>query len=139
MEPSTLFRDNTKSCKVCGRLLSETYPDELCPGCKENALFDQVREFVRAHDVTEYQVSEHFGIPMEKIKKWIREGRIEYKEQGNTAMTGMYCGRCGAPVTFGTLCPKCLKLMNGQKKGYSMENGKQVDAERMHFLDDGNK
>ena len=29
------------------------------------------------------QVAEHFGIPQKKVKAWIKEGRIEYKEDGD--------------------------------------------------------
>ena len=49
----------------------------------------------------EYEVAEHFHIPLRQIKEWIREGRIEYHEV-NTASTisGMHCQRCGAPVSL---------------------------------------
>ena len=68
-----------------------------------------------------------------EVKEWIREGRIEYHEV-NTASTisGMHCQRCGAPVSFGTLCPNCLKLMNTQ--GRSVAPAISPDS-RMHYLD----
>ena len=70
-------------CKNCGRVLSPTYEAELCPTCEENQLFDKVRDYIRKNDVTEMQVAEHFGIPQKKVKAWIKEGRIEYKEDGH--------------------------------------------------------
>lgn len=70
-------------CKNCGRVLSPTYEAELCPTCEENQLFDKVRDYIRKNDVTEMQVAEHFGIPQKKVKAWIKEGRIEYKEDGD--------------------------------------------------------
>ena len=83
----------------------------LCPTCQEAQLFRNVRDYIRANTVNEYEVAEHFHIPLRQIKEWIREGRIEYHEV-NTASTisGMHCQRCGAPVSFGTLCPNCLPL-----------------------------
>jgi predicted amidophosphoribosyltransferase len=46
----------------------------------------------------------------------------------------MHCQRCGAPVTFGTLCPQCLKLLNGNVKGYQVQQ-RSSTSERMRFLD----
>ena len=107
--------DKYKYCEFCGRTLPKHYEGTLCPTCQEAQLFRNVRDYIRANTVNEYEVAEHFHIPLRQIKEWIREGRIEYHEV-NTASTisGMHCQRCGAPVSFGTLCPNCLKLMNTQ-------------------------
>ena len=117
-----------KYCKNCGRVLSPTYEAELCPTCEENQLFDKVRDYIRKNDVTEMQVAEHFGIPQKKVKAWIKEGRIEYKEDGDKrALVSIRCARCGAKVTFGTLCSRCLKIMkleNTQKGKEENEKGK---------------
>ena len=81
----------------------------------------------------EYEVAEHFHIPLRQIKEWIREGRIEYHEVDTAStISGMHCQRCGAPVSFGTLCPNCLKLMNTQ--GRSVAPAISPDS-RMHYLD----
>mgnify|MGYP002536908986 FL=1 len=117
-----------KYCKNCGRVLSPTYEAELCPTCEENQLFDKVRDYIRKNDVTEMQVAEHFGIPQKKVKAWIKEGRIEYKEDGDKrALVSIRCAKCGAKVTFGTLCSRCLKIMkleNTQKGKEENEKGK---------------
>ena len=133
-EKKGLF-ENYRQCALCGRRLAHSYEDDYCPACQEFKLLREVKDYIRANDVNEYQVAEHFQIPLKQVKEWIREGRIEYRqnpEQGT--ISGMHCLRCGAPVTFGTLCPKCLKLLNGNIKGYE---GKQSKAEddRMRFLD----
>ena len=96
--------DKYKYCEFCGRTLPKHYEGTLCPTCQEAQLFRNVRE-----------------------------GRIEYHEV-NTASTisGMHCQRCGAPVSFGTLCPNCLKLMNTQ--GRSVAPAISPDS-RMHYLD----
>ena len=96
--------DKYKYCEFCGRTLPKHYEGTLCPTCQEAQLFRNVRDYIRANTVNEYEVAEHFHIPLRQIKEWIREGRIEYHEV-NTASTisGMHCQRCGAPVSFGTL------------------------------------
>lgn len=126
-------------CRCCGRVLSPTYEKEYCPMCEENRLFDEVREFIRKNDVTEQQVAAHFGIPQKKVKGWIKEGRIEYKEDGDIkALVSLRCERCGAPVTFGTLCRKCLKIMNSGKYEYTGNVDKNKDN-KMRFLDGDEK
>ena len=78
MENTHLFQ-NSKYCKVCRRALPSDFEAELCPGCEENELFNRVKDFIRSRDVTEYQVADEFGLPLRKVKGWIKEGRIEYK------------------------------------------------------------
>ena len=108
------FSDNYKRCEFCGRPLPLDYEEDFCPSCVENNLFREVKEFIRTHDVNEYQVAAHFQIPVRQVKHWIREGRIEYKENtiGQSSLSGLRCEKCGSPVSFGTLCPKCLKTIN---------------------------
>ena len=100
--------ENYTYCKSCKRPLPLTYKEEYCPLCKEQQLFQEVREYIRSHDVNEYQVAVQFNLPVSKIKEWIREGRIEYKKSPERQIT-MHCQLCGAPLSFGTLCQKCLK------------------------------
>ena len=116
-----------KQCKLCQRSLPISYKDSICPACQERNLFNEVREFIRSHEVNEYEVAAHFDIPIGQVKAWIKEGRIEYKENSTPSIMGVHCQRCGAPVSFGTLCPKCLKVLNGNKgygKTYRSDNHK---------------
>ena len=70
--------DKYKYCEFCGRTLPKHYEGTLCPTCQEAQLFRNVRDYIRANTVNEYEVAEHFHIPLRQIKEWIREGRIEY-------------------------------------------------------------
>lgn len=126
--------NNYKQCAVCKRPLPKDYKEDLCPHCLESQLFNEVKDYIRSNDVNEYEVAEHFSIPLRQVKAWIRDGRIEYKQNETNKIAGLHCQRCGAPVTFGTLCPKCLKLMNGHK-GYSGGYTAGTDGDRMHYLD----
>lgn len=100
-----------KYCKMCRKALPPLSDREYCYACEELLLFDKVREFVRNNDVNEYQVAEYFDIPVRMVKQWIKEGRIEYKEKDKAGIMSNYCSRCGQPVSFGTLCPQCLRLL----------------------------
>ncbi len=68
-----------KNCARCGKILPESYEKDFCRKCEEEELFIQVREYIRDNDVTEMEVAEYFNIPKQKIKEWIREGRIQHR------------------------------------------------------------
>lgn len=132
VEQASLF-DNMKFCAVCHRSLPESYEEELCPVCQENQLFGQVREYIRANDVNEYQVAEHFDIPRRQVKKWIEEGRIEYKEQ-EKHIKNLHCSVCGEPISYGSLCQKCYREKYHTKSAYATLRA-VTDEDKMRFLD----
>ena len=134
MDHTKSLFNNFNQCANCKRPLPRDYKEELCPRCMDLVLFSEVKNFIRENDVNEYEVAAHFDIPLKQVKAWIREGRIEYKEKGSASISSLHCQRCGAPVTFGSLCPKCLKLLNG-KKGYQTFNSGSNGSEKMRFFD----
>ncbi len=129
------FSKGEHSCPQCGRLLPATVPKgEICPACRELNLFADVREYIRQNDVNEFEVAIHFNIPRDKVKEWINEGRIEYKEEGGTRfLVHGHCELCGAPIAFGSLCSQCMrKVADKQKQGFAII--KPIDEDdRMRF------
>lgn len=97
-------------CKRCGRLLPDIYGDDLCPSCQEAELFSEVKDFIRENDVREMDVAEHFDIPISKVRRWIREGRIQYKGDVGQSISGVYCQICGKPIDFGNVCSECHRM-----------------------------
>lgn len=123
--------DGIKYCVQCGRTLNTLYKDDICPECKEINLFSEVKEYIRSNDVREADVAEHFNIPIRKVRDWIKEGRIHYKDNGDTTVSTVYCQICGKPIDFGSVCSECRKLQKLQvvakRYGDAQEAG-------MHFL-----
>lgn len=127
-------------CKSCGKRLPMSYKDDYCPACLDMMLLQEVKEYIRKNDVNEYQVAEHFGIPLRQVKEWIRDGRIEYRvKSGDSSGTinGIFCQNCGSGINFGTLCPKCLNALNRSKqRGFAVGTPTSPGAsDRMHYLD----
>lgn len=129
-----------KQCKFCNRPLPIKYEDDLCPKCRENQLFIDVRDYIRKHEVNEFEVASHFNIPLRKVRDWIREGRIEYKatdaEMG-MILANLRCEICGAPVQFGVLCTKCSRNLHA-KKGYGAATLND-EISKMRFFDKNEK
>ena len=103
-----------KRCKQCGHALSESYTQEICPRCQEINLFAEVKDYIRENDVREMDVAEHFDIPIGQVRKWIREGRIQYRGENGKTLSGVHCQICGKPIEFGTLCPECHRMQGLQ-------------------------
>ena len=132
MQTENNISDKFKYCEFCGRALPKHYEGTLCPACQEAQLFRNVRDYIRANTVNEYEVAEHFHSPLRQVKEWIREGRIEYQDSNPAStISGMHCQRCGAPISFGTLCPNCLKLLNAQVNAAAPAYSPDT---RMHYL-----
>lgn len=125
---------NYKSCTVCSRPLPADYEKDFCPDCEEEALFKEIREYIRNNRVTEFELAEVFGIPQSKVRKWIKEGRIEYVNEENK-VTSTKCARCGAKITFGTLCTECMRAVNNKDVSVFVK-GHKNDEHRMRYLTD---
>ncbi len=108
------FFSRCKTCVKCGRPLPNDYRFEMCAACEDTELFDRVRDFIREHDVNEIQVAEHFGISRRKIHAWIREGRIQYKD--DATKFSIHCRACGRKINFGEYCTNCLRKGGGDIK-----------------------
>lgn len=134
MAPNPKLFQTYNECEYCKRPLPLSYPEKLCPNCKEAMLFHDVKDYIRENNVNEFEVAAHFQIPLKQVKAWIREGRIEYRtDNPSGTISRVFCQHCGAPISFGTLCPKCLKLMN-QNKGFGVQSP-DSDHTKMHYLD----
>lgn len=77
-----IFEENMRQrnvCPNCGKPIARSYKEKMCPACLDEVLYPQVKEYILHHSVTELEVAEHFDIPLQKVRSWIRDGRIEYK------------------------------------------------------------
>ena len=100
-----------KHCQNCNAVLPPDHKGSFCSSCSEYLLFQDVKDFIRSGDYTEYDVAQFFNIPLSQVRKWIREGRIQYKEDSLNNIT-LHCQICGAQIMFGTVCAKCMKAQN---------------------------
>ena len=154
MEQQHDLFDEDLHCELCNRTLPANSKSTVCAFCAEQLLFSEVKDYIRENDVTEYDVAQHFDIqaqalqfldehfegfghhghfdiPIQQVKRWIREGRIEYKSKELSTIK-MHCVICGAPVAFGTVCSKCLRQQNTSGHSKTLE----LDPSRMRYLDD---
>ncbi len=68
-------------CDVCGKALPGSYKGSTCADCKDDALYKEVKEFILHNEATELEVADKFDLPLDTIRRWIREGHLSYKDQ----------------------------------------------------------
>ena len=69
---------NHKYCEHCGQPIPRSSEFACCADCQNSILFRAVKDYIRENNVNEFEVAEHFGIPLRLVKQWMRELRIEY-------------------------------------------------------------
>jgi RNA polymerase subunit RPABC4/transcription elongation factor Spt4 len=121
-----------KHCAMCGRPIAVDSKTEYCKACTEESLFKEVREYIRTHDVTEYELAETFQIPKTKVRRWIHDGRIEYVESQHK-LVNIRCMRCGAPISSGNYCASCMRVMD-ENRGTFHAAGNTADAGKIRFV-----
>ncbi|MFC4768258.1 TIGR03826 family flagellar region protein [Effusibacillus consociatus] len=94
------------NCKECGRLFNR-YAKDICPNCikQEEDDFYKVSGYLRDNQgSTPQEVHEATEVSLEKIYRFIREGRLIAKN-----FPGMTypCERCGIPIQMGRFCRTC--------------------------------
>ena len=120
MEQQHDLFDEDLHCELCNRTLPANSKSTVCAFCAEQLLFSEVKDYIRENDVTEYDVAQHFDIPIQQVKRWIREGRIEYKSKELSTIK-MHCVICGAPVAFCTVCSKFQRQQNTSGHSKTLE------------------
>lgn len=116
--------DGYHICRVCHLTLPASYPDSICPMCQENELFMAVKDFVREFDVNENDVAEHFNISIGKVRGWIKEGRISYKDVKGIRTTSdgkeaRICRECGMLLPSSlkeNICRNCANLAEASRQ-----------------------
>ena len=122
-----LFSES-RFCSWCHCPIPEDSETELCKSCQASMEFREIREYVREHDVNEFKLAEVFGIPLRQVKQWIREGRLEYKEDAHTMVT-LHCQKCGKSIQFGNFCPECNRAEYGVKGGFELFRESDADEQ----------
>lgn len=99
---------NLKNCVRCGKVY--VYDGfSVCLDCRraDEEDFEKVKAYLDENPgANVMQVSEATGVDTKKIIKFLREGRLEVKDEVNILLD---CERCGKPIKTGRFCEECSK------------------------------
>ena len=115
-----------RKCQVCGRRIPISYTGEVCTACEEKRLFEEVKDYIRKNDVTEFKLAEKFGLSQRKIQKWMNEGLIQFAGSNPAERIKGHCARCGDPLDFGTYCASCMRMVRRERMSASTTDVRNV-------------
>ncbi|MDD7402699.1 MAG: flagellar protein [Butyribacter sp.] len=131
---------DVRNCKKCGKLFNFT-GESVCPACAKEMeeKFFEVREFIYKNPTANMAtVSEEMDIPIQQIKKWVRQERLSFSKDSGISID---CESCGRPILTGRYCKECkTKMANKfssayQEKAAKPEKGQSVSSNgKMRFL-----
>lgn len=131
---------DVRNCKKCGNLFNFT-GSPLCPACnnKMEKKFSEVKDYIRENPTSSISVvSEETEVPIQQLKRWIREERLSFSKDSGVVIQ---CEKCGAPILTGRFCKECKRTMTKSLESLYSVNAAGPDRKkgsenaRMRFID----
>ena len=130
---------DVRNCKKCKKLFNYD-GDPLCPTCAKEMedKFYEVRDYIYKNPTASMSmVAEENEIPIQQIKKWVRQERLIFSKDSGISID---CESCGRPILTGRYCKECQKKMKDKLSGIYVEKvevkkeGKSSSKGKMRFL-----
>jgi len=132
-----------RNCRRCGKMYNYIGGPPICIDCKnaDEEIFKKVKEYLYDRPgATLSQVATDLDVSVEKIRMFLKEGRLEITEGSNIILE---CERCGKAIKTGRFCNECQHEVSkdilgtsGRKAEKSVEATPQVkrDGVGMRYL-----
>jgi flagellar operon protein (TIGR03826 family) len=108
---------DVRNCRKCGKIFNYIGGQPICPVCKQldEDDFKKVKEYLYKNPgATVSQISTELDISVEKIKRFLKEGRLEIiGDDGNMILE---CESCGKAIKTGRFCHECEKALASNLK-----------------------
>lgn len=124
-----------RNCRRCGRMYTYIGGQPICPDCKkaDEEIFKKVKEFLYDNPgATLSQVAITLEVSVEKIKMFLREGRLEITEGTNIILE---CERCGKAIKTGRYCDMCQHEMTTNFKQSIAPSLQPIDKKNEQVID----
>jgi flagellar operon protein (TIGR03826 family) len=96
-----------RNCRRCGRMYNYLGGPPICIDCKnaDEEVFKKVKDYLYDNPgATLSQVAMDLDVSVEKIKMFLKEGRLEITDDSNIVLE---CERCGKSIKTGRFCKEC--------------------------------
>lgn len=116
-----------KNCKRCGKLFNYIGGDIMCYTCgnEDEAEFQRIKKYLLENlGASISQVASELDIGVDKIKKYLRDGRLEIV--GDDGIPILRCERCGESIKTGRFCDECSRNLSAE----FLKTAKKIDSER---------
>ena len=119
---------DVRNCKKCGKIFSYMGGTPFCQACKQldEEDFKRVKEFLYKNPgASMTQVSVDLDISVEKIKRFLKDGRLEItSEEGNMFLE---CETCGKAIKSGRFCDECERNLAAGFKSTAVQMKTEID------------
>lgn len=117
-----------RTCPRCKKIFQYITGAPICTECKEKDEkdFARVKEYLKENPKTVLsQVAEELDISIERITKYLKEGRLEVAPSSGITIE---CEKCGKPITTGRYCKACSGQLESDLKGTYNELARDREA-----------
>lgn len=121
---------DVRNCKKCNKIFNYIGGIQICMDCKQEdeVNFKKVKEYLYDHPKSSmFEVSNELGISIQKIKGYLKEGRLEIVGDGGNMF--LECERCGKSISSGRYCNECSKDVSNDLKSVADQMNKAVAEE----------
>ena len=119
---------DVRNCRKCGKVYNYLGGAPICPVCKEleEDDFKKVKTYLYENPGASItQVSTELDISLEKIKRFLKEGRLEIVgDDGNMVLE---CEKCGKSIKSGRYCGECERDLSNNLKNTAGDIKKELD------------
>jgi flagellar operon protein (TIGR03826 family) len=121
---------DVRNCKRCGHIFNYIGGMPICPTCKgmDEEDFKRVKAYLWDNPgATLSEVSSVLEISVEKIKAFLKEGRLEIigDAEGNMILE---CEKCGKSIKSGRLCDECTKGLTNELRYTASQMSSEVSG-----------
>lgn len=118
-----------KNCRRCGRIFGYVGGIQICDACKrkDEEDFVNVKKYLYENrGASMKEVSEACEVSVEKITRFLKEGRLEIREGTNIVLE---CESCGKSIQSGRLCANCSKQLERDMTKVASDAAAQTQRE----------
>ncbi|GAE89081.1 flagellar protein [Acetivibrio straminisolvens] len=124
------------TCEICGKLYNPNGFFKVCPMCQENDELDfkKIKDYLNLHPCAKiFDVVTDLDISVKKIKRYLRESRLEILEKDNHFL---FCESCGKSIRTGRYCDECYKSHHKNMKAVYSDNSNTKHSNSIRFRTD---
>ncbi len=108
---------DVRNCRRCGRMYNYLGGPPICIDCKnaDEEVFKKIKAYLYDYPgATLSQVALDCDVSVEKIKMFLREGRLEITDGANIILE---CEKCGKSIKTGRFCTECQSQLHHDISG----------------------
>lgn len=120
---------DVRNCRRCGKIYNYIGGPPICPTCKDldEVDFKNVKEYLYKNPgATLSEVSTVLDISIEKIKTYLKDGRLEII--GNESNMVLECETCGKSIRTGRFCDGCSAGLSKDFKSTASQMSSSMSA-----------